>query len=130
MGPRLFPPGGSPRGVIYILHFIFYLYLFYHQSSIITHQSSVINHQSSIISYQINDPSSVINYPSSILCRHFVLNFLPTLCDQFFLDMHATSGQHAGNLRTSSKTLGKDWKGSGSLGKPLGTVGKCWKPSF
>ena len=57
-------------------------------------------------------------------------NFLPTLCDQFFLDMHATSGQQAGNLRTSLKTLGKDWKASGALGKPSVSVGNCWKPSF
>ena len=31
------------------------------------------------------------------------------------------SGQQAGNLRTSSKTLNEDWKASGSLG----TLGKC-----
>ena len=55
---------------------------------------------------------------------------MPTLCDQFFLDMHATSGQQAGNLRTSLKTLGKDWKASGALGKPSVSVGSCWKPSF
>ena len=67
MGP-IFCPRGHPPGVIYILHFILYLYVFHHQSSIITHHSSIISHQSSVINQQssmINDQSSIINYQSS-----------------------------------------------------------------
>ena len=135
---RLPQGGGPPLGqtIWGPFHIIFVFILsssINHHSSLINHQSSIISHQSSVINHQssmINDQSSVINYLSSILCRHSVSSFLPTLCDQFFLDMHATSGQQAGNLRTSSKNLKMDWKGSGSLGKPLGTVGNCWKPSF
>ena len=76
MGPILFAPGGKPPGVIYILHFILYLYLFYHQSSIITHHSSIISHQSSLINHQlsiINHPWSMINHQSSITSHHFVV---------------------------------------------------------
>ncbi len=68
MDPILFAPGGTPPGVIYTLHFILYLYLFYHQSSIITHHSSIISHQSSVINHQlsiINHPWSMINHQSS-----------------------------------------------------------------
>ena len=74
MGPILFAPGGTPPGVIYILHFILYLYLFYHQSSIITHHSSIISHQSSVINHQlsiINHPWSMINHQSSITSHQF-----------------------------------------------------------
>ena len=74
MGPILFAPGGTPPGVIYILHFILYLYLFYHQSSIITHHSSIISHQSSVINHQlsiINHPWSMINHQSSITSHLF-----------------------------------------------------------
>ena len=100
----------------------------------------------------INDQSIVSTHQSSILSRHAVITFFLT-CMRFFLDMHfflgtrwslfsrhsvihfflnmhATSGQQAGNLRTSSKTLKEDWKASGSLGKLLRTVRNCWKPSF
>ena len=63
-------PQGDPPGVIYILHFILYLYPFLHQSSsLINHQPSTIIHQSSVINHQssiINDQSSVIHYQSSI----------------------------------------------------------------
>ena len=51
--------GGTPPGVIYTLHFLLYLYLFFHQSSIITHHSSIISHQSSVISHQL----SLISHP-------------------------------------------------------------------
>ena len=67
--PYCLPQGGTPPEVIYILHFILYLYLFYHQSSIITHHSSIISHQSSVINHQlsiINHPWSMINHQSSI----------------------------------------------------------------
>ena len=131
------PRGDPPWGNLYLTFHIIFVFILSsiinHHSSLINHQSSIISHQSSVINHQssmINDQSSVINYQSSILCRHSVINFLPTLCDQFFLDMHATSGQQAGNLRTSLKTLGKDWKASGALGKPSVSVRNCWKPSF
>ena len=76
MGPILFAIGGNPPGVIYISHFILYLYLFYHQSSIITHHSSIISHQSSVINHQlsiINHPWSMINHQSSITSHLFWL---------------------------------------------------------
>ena len=73
-GPHIVCPRGTPPGVIDILHFILYLYLFYHQSSTITHHSSIISHQSSVINHQlsiINHPWSMINHQSSLSCHKF-----------------------------------------------------------
>ena len=91
----------------------------------------MINHQSSITSHLffLTTLSSLPPW-HAFLFRHSVITFFSTIGDQFFLNMHATSGQQAGNLRTSSKTLGEDWKPSGTLGKPSVNVGNCWKPSF
>ena len=150
MGPILFAPGGTPPwGNLYLTFHIIFVFILSsiinHHSSLINHQSSIISHQSSVINHQssmINDQSSVINYQSSIcfmknkrtsalLSWHaFFLGTRWSLFSRHFLNMHATSGHQAGNLRASLKTLKEDWKASGSLGKPLGTVGNCWKPSF
>ena len=59
--PYCLPQGGPPPGVIYTLHFILYLYSFYHQSSLINHQSSIISYQSSTI----HDQWSIISHQSS-----------------------------------------------------------------
>ena len=69
-----YPRGVPPWDKQYGAHFILYLYLFYHQSSIITHHSSIISHQSSVINHQlsiINHPWSMINHQSSITSHHF-----------------------------------------------------------
>ena len=135
--PYCLPQGGTPPGVIYILHFILYLYLFYHQSSIITHHSSIISHQSSVINHQlsiINHPWSMINHQSSItshrfcyekkrtsallswhalFSRHSVITFFSTLGDQFLTYNVGATGWEPSDIiedpRGSLETIGNSW---------------------
>ena len=115
--PYCLPQGGPPWGNLYLTFHIIFVFILSsiinHHSSLINHQSSIISHQSSVINHQssmINDQSSVINYQSSILCRHSVINLLPTLCDQFFLTCMQRRGNRLG-------TFGHHRRPSGRIGK-------------
>ena len=112
------PLGGPPWGKQYVAHPFHIIFVFI-LSSIINPHSSLINQQSSIISRQsaninhqssmINEPSSFINYQSSTLCRYSVINFLPTLCDHFFLTCMQRRGNRLG-------TFGHHRRPSGRIG--------------
>ena len=117
-GPHIVCPRGDPPGVIYILHFILYLYLFYHQSSIITHHSSIISHQSSVINHQlsiINHPWSMINHQSLITSHQFSADTLWAIfCRHSVISFFLTCMQRLGNRLG---TFGHHWRPSGRIGK-------------